>query len=531
MDFNDLFKKYTDLDDFQGLSEVPEDQDRSCVCQVEKDPDDVRGPEGEAPGSSVAGKRSGDIPIRIADDLQVALADLPDGVAEQVARRLTFVNPLWARAKRAGTLTPEITRELNCHWKTEDGMLHTTRGFASDLLGILQAHRVLGYYKDHTSRGATASFRFQGSLYAYQREAVNAIHARRFGTIIGGTGSGKKVIAMYLAAERRVSVLVITQTKSSAYQWLEQAGQFLGLSGLSIGLIGDGKQDRGRLFTVAIQRSLHRIIDEISNDIGFLIVDGCDQCNLNTFFKFVRHIPSAYMLGLASARRRADHLTAMMHAYMGPRLHEIDMDRVYRESTIVRPRFTGKETGFDYDFRQDWKELVGALSVDQERNRQLIVDVLAEVAMDKNTRVVVMVERLIHLEALRKAFEANHRDCALVSGQTSEADLTTITEAFDKGKLQIICVTYKSFGVLDVKRITHLFVASPTRTPQFLCQAVRRLMWAKPGDAAPRVYDYKDKPVVLQGSYRGRMRVYRDMGVVMTDDLNREDAKAVKEDM
>jgi len=456
--------------------------------------------------------------IRVERELRVALADLPEGVVDRVAQRLTFRNPIWVRSHRAGTLTPEITRELTCYWEG-DGYLYMTRGFASEFLRILQAHRVLGQYDDCTLRAGEAPFRFYGRLYAYEMEAVEAIRARRFGTIVGTTGAGKKVISLYLAAERQVPVLVIVQTKSMAYQWLELAGQFLGLSDNTLGLIGDGRQERGRLFTVAIHRSLYRMLDDIAESIGFLIVDGCDQCNLNTFFKFVRHIPSAYMLGLAASGKRDDKLTQLMYAYIGPRLHQIDTERVFRESTVVRPVFVGKDTEFDWDYREDWKAMVAALSVDPDRNRQILLDVLAETAASREARAVVIVERLIHLEALRKAFEANHRECAMVSGQTSEGDLSGILQAFDKGKVQVICVTGKSFGVLDVKKISCLFVASPLRNPAILAQAVGRLLRSKLGDHVPRVYDYRDRPVVLQGSYRGRMRVYRDMGVVMNAEI------------
>lgn len=153
--------------------------------------------------------------------------------------------------------------------------------------------------------------------------------------------------------------------------------------------------------------------------------------------------------------------------------------------------------------------------MDPDRNSLIARDVLAETALRKDARAAVLVERLVHLESLRKAFEANHRDCALVSGQTKKDRLPGIFEAFNKGEPQIICVTAKSFNLLKVDKITHLFVASPVRHPENLCQAIGKLLWAKPGDEPPGVYDYRDKPVQLQGSYRGRMRVYRDMGVTV----------------
>jgi len=501
MELDEMLKKYSALDEDEAKVEVlPEE-----AVGVTVEGDSV------TTGQDVI-QTGGSVKIRVERELRVALEDLPEGVIDEVARELTFKNPLWIRAKRAGTLTPEITRELTCYWEG-DGHLFTTRGFASRLIRILQAHRRKGEYDDYTKRSGTVYFEFKGDLYPYQGEVVAVVNSRRFGTICGSIGSGKKVAALYLAAKRQVPVMVIVQTKSQAYQWQEAAGRFLGLSRTDIGLIGDGRQDQGRPFTIAISRALHKMIDDVAESVGFLIVDQCDRVGLNVFFKFVRYIPSAYMLGLAIRRKRDDGLTNLIHAYIGPHLAEIDIDRVYRESTAIRPVFHGQDTGFDYNFSEDYKKMVGALAVDPERNERIVTDVLAETAIKGGARTVVLVERLVHLEALQKTFKANYRDCILISGKTKKDQLPVVFEMFNKGKTQIICVTAKSFNLLNVDRITHLFVASPLRHPENLCQAVGKLLWSKPGDDPPKIFDYRDRPTHLQGSYRGRVRVYRDMGV------------------
>jgi len=505
MELEEMLKKYSGLDEKE--------------VEVEALPKEAVGVTGDVDSVTTGGdavQAGGSVKIRVERELRVALEGLPEGVMDEVAQELTFKNPLWIRAKRAGTLTPEITRELTCYWEG-DGYLFTTRGFASRLIRILQAHRRKGEYDDHTKRPGMVYFEFKGGLYPYQNEVVEVVHGRRFGIICGPIGSGKKVVALHLAVDRQVPVMVIVKTKSQAYQWQEMAGRFLGLSQADIGLIGDGRQDRGRPVTIAISRALHKMIDDVAESVGFLIVDQCDRVGLNVFFKFVRYIPSAYMLGLAIRRKRDDGLTNLMHAYVGPRLAEIDIDRVYRESTAIRPVFCGRDTGFDYNFNEDYKAMVGALAVDPERNERIVTDVLAETATKKDARTVVLVERLIHLEALQKVFKANYRDCVLISGRTKKDQLPVIFDLFNKGKTQIICVTAKSFGLLDVDRITHLFVASPLRHPENLCQAVGKLLWSKPGDDPPKIFDYRDRPTHLRGSYRGRLRVYRDMGVKINE--------------
>ena len=292
-----MLKKYSALDEEEAKVEVLPEEAGSVTT----------GGDSVTTGED-AGQAGGLIKIRVERELRVAIEDLPVGVMDEVAQELTFKNPLWIRARRAGTLTPEITRELTCYWEG-NGYLFTTRGFASRLIRILQAHRRKGEYDDHTRRSGTVYFEFKGDLYPYESEVVQVVYGRRFGTICGSIGSGKKVIALYLAVERQVPVMVIVQTKSQAYQWQEMAGRFLGLSLADIGLIGDGRQDQGRPFTIAINRALHKIIDDVAKSVGFLIVDQCDRVGLNVFFKFVRYIPSAYMLGLAIHRKRRDGLT------------------------------------------------------------------------------------------------------------------------------------------------------------------------------------------------------------------------------
>ena len=453
-----------------------------------------------------------DVHIRVRKALRVPLSEIPAAVVQDVARRLTFVNPLWLQAKRSGRLKPEITQHLTCYW-IRDGSLNMTRGFAGEFMRILQAHHLQGVYEDFTVRPDPVQLRFNGVLYAYERETVDAVRKKRFGIIQGSTGAGKKVVSFHLAALRRLPVLVIVHTRPQLYQWRDTAIRFLDLPQDQIGIIGDGRLESGRPVTIATNRTLPRILDDIAESVGFLVVDQCDSVHLNTFFKLVRHIPSAYMLGLAVSRKRRDKLSKLMCAYMGPVLHTIDAGRVFLESTMVRPELNTRDTPFDYDYKDDWKAMVGALSIDPERNDMIARDVLAVTAMNREARAAVMVERLVHLEAFNRIFAASHRECAILSGQSKKSDIPGIIKAVDKGKPQIVCATSKSFPLLDLKRITHLFIASPVRNPENLSQAVGKLFWAKAGDTPPKIFDYRDRPVQLRGSHRGRLRVYREMGV------------------
>jgi superfamily II DNA or RNA helicase len=65
-----------------------------------------------------------------------------------------------------------------------------------------------------------------------------------------GTGSGKPVMALNIIAERKQSTLIIVHTKELLHQWVERAGQFLGIAPEKIGIIGAGKFTLGNQVTV-----------------------------------------------------------------------------------------------------------------------------------------------------------------------------------------------------------------------------------------------------------------------------------------
>jgi len=463
-----------------------------------------------APSADPCAAPSGPVVVCVGSGLKVRQADLPEGVLRQVMEQLTWENPMFDRLARAGKRDPRVTRMLTGYLEDGDDLV-MARGFASEFMRILQAHRLQGKYVDETLKPESAAFSFKGELYGYQKSAIQEMGSKRFGILSGLIGSGKKVVAAYLVARSGLPALVVVQSKVQAYQWVEVARRFLGLPEDQIGVIGDGRAELDRPFTVGINRTLVRHADDMAQRAGYLIVDQCDRVHLNIFFKIVRQFKSAHMLGLAVTGRRKDGLNGLMAAYVGPVLHRIPMDRVRREARMVRPAFQGQKTAFDYPYAEDWHAMMKALAVDPDRNDLLATDILMATA-DRGARAVVLCQLLVHMDALVKVLEKRHRPAGTLSGGTTERQMERLKDDFDRGKIQVLCVTGQSLPLLDPKVITHLFVASPLRSPEILSQAVGLLL-RQPPDKAVQVVDYQDMEMHLAGSYRGRCRIYRDMGV------------------
>jgi len=446
--------------------------------------------------------------VRVGSQVSLDLDGIPEGLLKDVERHLTFRNPLHKAMVRAGRHDPKVTEHLTC-WHVEEGILYTTRGFARRLVRLLQAHRVKAVYKDETNKTEDLpDIGFYGELKGYQWDAVRDIGDRRFGILTGPIGCGKKVVALYMISQARVPALVIVRHKWQLYQWKEIAEQFLG--GAAVGIVGDGKHQKDRPVVVGTDKSLYRHIDDLAGRVGYLVVDQCDQAHLNIFFKLVRKVSSPYMLGLATGRKRRDGLNGLMTAYLGPVIHKIPMERVYEELSVERPHLIKRATTFDFDLKENYAEMISALSKDEERNILIVSDILAETA-DPQARVIVVCERRAHMERLKEMLEENYRIAETVSAITRAKDLEHTINRFDRGKLQVVCVTVRSLHLVKVKRVSHLFMASPVSHGEFVAQAVGKVLWTK-GEAS-RVFDYLDKPVALRGAFKKRQTIYGGMGV------------------
>jgi len=437
----------------------------------------------------------------------------PEGIA-LLENRLIFKNPLYYRNKEYGRPNFNIEPLLRCIWE-ENGDMVIARGFLSDLIRILHANRVEFELTDLTR---TFDVAFDSSLgleslgmkWPYHSEALEKMSKHRFGILVGPSGYGKKMLACKLVARRKVPTLVIVMTKREMYAWKDTASRFLGLEGQDIGLIGDGKRELRKKFTISITLSLYKVLDPLETQIGFVIVDSCDRANLKVYFK-ASLFNCQYMLGLAESPKRSGGLTRLMNAYLGPRIYQIYPQDEIRQA---RPVLKITETGFKYNYQDDFSEMITVLCQDPERNRLIVGDILQAVA-GPGAKALVISERVEHLVELKTRIKEAYSEAEIITGDTSDTGREKITRRFDQGKLQIILVTLKSVCRLKVKRANYLFVASPLKYGDHLTQVVGKLLIdTGKKEQRPVIYDYRDEPEQLKTSLRRRLKTYRTMGAV-----------------
>ena len=163
------------------------------------------------------------------------------------------------------------------------------------------------------------------------------------------------------------------------------------------------------------------------------------------------------------------------------------------------------KTSFRFDYQNNWHDLISALCTDEQRNAQIIEDILAETA-ETRKRAVVFSERTEHLRTLMDGMA--QRNPGMIDGTTTQKQTAEIFRRYNRGKTQIIFCTYKSMEKLrEIERAHHLFITTPVRYSEPLAQMTSMLMNEK-----SVIYDYHDTPKILKGALKQRLKFFRKIG-------------------
>ena len=173
-------------------------------------------------------------------------------------------------------------------------------------------------------------------------------------------------MALAVIARRRQPTLILVHSKELMQQWRQRIQQFLGLEA---GLAGDGLFDI-RPVTVAIVNTAKKNLATLPQCFGQIVVDECHRVPASLFTDVVSAFDSQYMLGLsATAFRREDGMTRLIHIYMGERVHTVDGRMLAASGAVVRPELEQRPTGFVYSYQGEYSKLIKALAADIQRNR------------------------------------------------------------------------------------------------------------------------------------------------------------------
>jgi superfamily II DNA or RNA helicase len=293
---------------------------------------------------------------------------------------------------------------------------------------------------------------------------------------------------------------------------MQRIEEFLDTPKEEIGIIGGGKKRVGKGITVALVQSLYKCADEVSVNIGHLIVDECHRTPSRTFTEAVGEFDSRYMLGLSATPFRRDRLSKLIFWYLGDVHHRIEKKELEEGGHILKAQVVVRETSFQpyYDPVNEYSKMLSELTQDDGRNRMIAADVAGELETAQGV-CLVLSDRKKHCEILRTLLQFKFQVPArLLTGDLSTEERKKVLADLDEGGVRVLVATGQLIGEgFDCPNLATLFLATPIRFGGRVVQYLGRVLRPAEGKRYARVYDYVDVHVgPLVAAAKARQKIY-----------------------
>ncbi len=443
--------------------------------------------------------------LQVTNECRLSGVDGP--LLETLRRELTIENPKYIAAKQFGRWIGKNLKPQLYFYREEAGSIVFPRGFGNQAVRICR--RVMGVnpkLKDQRRQLDAIELTFQGELRPYQEQAVCAVLAHSFGVLEAGTGSGKTIMALAVIARRRQPTLILVHSKELMYQWQARIRQFLGVEA---GLAGDGCLAIEPI-TVAIVNTAKKQLHSLPARFGQIVVDECHRVPASLFTEVVSAFDCRYMLGLsATAFRREDGMTRLIHIALGDRVHQVDSRELAASGAVLKPTLDQRPTDFTYGYQGEYAKLIKALTRDKRRNQQMADDICKALSAGHLGTVLVVSDRVDHCRALADLLTGRAVPVRVLTGRTPPEERGRIVSEVLDNKVKVLLSTLQLIGEgFDCPGLSTLVLATPIKFEGRLLQVVGRIMRPAEGKQA-LVIDYVDEQIpVLRRSAASRRAVF-----------------------
>lgn len=400
--------------------------------------------------------------------------------------------------------------------------INIPRGYLPNLEHLLNKNNIIYKIIDNTFLSEETNFTFNGKLLEHQKLPVKTILKNEIGILQSPTGSGKTIMALNIVTERKQKTLIIVHREELLYQWKDRISQFLNIPLKDIGLIGDGNSCNiiNKNITVGIINSLYKYYEEINKNIGFIIIDEVHRLPSKYFSKTIGNLFSYYILGLSATPKRRDGLTKVINFYCGPIIYKIKPKELQIENRMMVPILIKRNTDFNFyynDSYNTYSKMIKMIISSDKRNRLICKDISNHIKNNPGIGLVVT-DRKNHCQILYNYLAMDH-NVLLLTSDVKSWNRKLIVEQLNKEKTKVqilIATTPLIVEGFDCKNLTSLFLTNPiskkgTRLEQIVGRIVRKAKWKK----ECYIYDYVDKPGILQGMYKGRLNIYKNqLGII-----------------
>lgn len=364
------------------------------------------------------------------------------------------------------------------------------------------------------------NLKFIGSPYEYQEQIISKfLAADANGLICVPCGKGKTFMAVAIAFRLRRRFMVVVDKEFLLDQW---AGEMRNLiPGIRIGRFQANKAEvdpaEFDCTICMIQTIVQRQIPEsVLRSYAFTIFDECHHLGAKHFSKVLSKLQTKHMLGLSATPTRDDGLTKVFEWHLGKPVYWEKRREADETVSVEIMRFSCEDpdyTEVPTNFRGEviLARLLTQIVNCQKRNL-FIADKLKELIKEPGRRILVLSERIGHLEAL----EALIKPTGCVMGYYI-GGMKTATRDLAAEEAQVLWATYAMASeAMNIKTLNTVLMASPRKKIE---QSTGRILRQRPEErkVAPIILDVVDIHRSMQSQSRQRIAYYRKCGYKIKD--------------
>ncbi len=359
------------------------------------------------------------------------------------------------------------------------------------------------------------SMSFVGTLRPDQEAAVAAMLRHDNGILCAPTAFGKTVTAAALIARRGVNTLVLVQRTELLKQWQERLRVFLGVEKGVIGTIGGGKAKPTGKIDIAVMQSLSRQgeTNEIVENYGQVIADECHHLSAFSFEAILKQARARYVLGLTATPIRRDGRQPIIFMQCGPTRHTAVKPAGAPQTLEVIPRYLMARIDLAADAAI--QNVFRHVASDSGRTAAIADEIAG--AFEQGHKVLVLTERLKHLDAIAEALAVRVQTLFTLHGRMSKkqrAAMVSDLDALPADMPRVLLSTGKLVGEgFDHPPLDMLVLAMPISWKGTLQQYAGRLHREHANKTRVRIVDFVDAghPALLRMWHR-RQRGYQAVG-------------------
>lgn len=279
-------------------------------------------------------------------------------VKQIITRECVRDNPLYIKAKKTNRFQKDLSRYIKTYKEAKDKFyIYKANQRVLDML--LDANLPYRFEDGRVSNKIDIELK-KGPRDKEQKIAIDKLmyhftEGFGYGCLNAAPAAGKTYMAVNLITKLREKTLIVIDMGLLLDQFIKSLTFFTDLTVDDIGIVSDGKVDvEGKKIIIATVQTLIKkegLMDQLSKEIGFLIVDEVHVASSNTFQLVIPKFRPMYQLGLSGSHERDDKMEFLTQESVGPIAAEIEREALIEAGSIMtpilRPIFLKDDDKFD----------------------------------------------------------------------------------------------------------------------------------------------------------------------------------------